>query len=369
MYICIFLFLLQNKLLKKIFCDEDPKLVVPNVKIKISAQKPTTNTPKQNKKTVGSQFRDSLNMLMSTLNATTPHYVRCIKPNDTKEAFEYNPIRAVQQLRACGVLETIRISAAGFPSQRTYAEFFQRFRCLCKFKEIRRDNLRETCRRILATYIKDEDKFKFGKTKVLFRAGQVAYLEKLRGERQRDACMMIQKMVRGLICRKRYQKIRRAILGLQRHARGCLARRKAQAVRRERAAIKIQCCIKGWLQRTRFLRIKRTIIGLQTYGRGWMARKRYQMMKDNAAAMTIQRFARGYLVRRACRKKINNVIIVQCCVRKFLARRIFRRLKAEARTVEHVKTLKKGLEKKIITMQHRIDEIVSYFIPIPLLTP
>ena len=103
---------------------------------------------------VGSQFRDSLNMLMGTLNATTPHYVRCIKPNDTKESFEYNPIRAVQQLRACGVLETIRISAAGFPSQRTYAEFFTRYRCLCKFKEIRRDDLKETCRRILATYIK-----------------------------------------------------------------------------------------------------------------------------------------------------------------------------------------------------------------------
>lgn len=29
----------------------------------------------------------------------------------------FDPKRAVQQLRACGVLETIRISAAGFPSR------------------------------------------------------------------------------------------------------------------------------------------------------------------------------------------------------------------------------------------------------------
>lgn len=90
---------------------------------------------------------------MSTLNATTPHYVRCIKPNDSKEAFEYNPVRAVQQLRACGVLETIRISAAGFPSQRTYNEFFLRYRCLCKFKDIRRDDLKETSRRILGRFV------------------------------------------------------------------------------------------------------------------------------------------------------------------------------------------------------------------------
>ncbi|XP_024227627.1 unconventional myosin-Va isoform X2 [Bombus impatiens] len=350
----------DNKLLKKLFSEEDPKLMVPsNVRLKVSAQKPALNSPKQNKKTVGSQFRDSLNMLMSTLNATTPHYVRCIKPNDTKEAFEYNPIRAMQQLRACGVLETIRISAAGFPSQRTYNEFFLRYRSLCKFKDIRRDDLKETCRRILGRYIKDEDKFKFGKTKVLFRAGQVAYLEKLRAERQRDACVMIQKTVRGLICRSRYKKIRCAVLGLQRYGRGYIARQKAQAVREERAATKIQARVKGWLKRRRYLQIKRTILGIQTYGRGKLARQKYERMKDNAAAIVIQRFARGYLVRMACKKKLRDIITVQSCIRRHMARKEFKRLKAEARSVEHVKSLNKGLEKKIMTLQQKITELMK----------
>ncbi|XP_071571987.1 unconventional myosin-Va isoform X1 [Temnothorax nylanderi] len=351
----------ENKLLRRLFSDEDPKLTVPHTRVKVSAQKsaPTSAANKQNKKTVGSQFRDSLNMLMATLNATTPHYVRCIKPNDEKEAFEYSPVRAVQQLRACGVLETIRISAAGFPSQRTYGDFFQRYRCLCRFKEIRRDDLKETCRRILARYINDEDKFKFGKTKVLFRAGQVAYLEKLRAEKQRDACIMIQKTVRGLIQRNRYRKIRRSILGIQRYGRGYIARKKAEAVRRERAAVKIQAQVKGWLQRRWYLQLKRTILGLQTRGRGNIARARYRMMKDHAAATVIQRFARGYLVRMACKKKLRDIVIVQSCIRKRQAKKIFRQLKAEARSVEHVKSLNKGLEMKIITLQQKINEMAK----------
>ncbi|XP_076683864.1 unconventional myosin-Va-like isoform X2 [Andrena cerasifolii] len=350
----------NNKLLKKLFSEEDPKLLVPsNVRRKVSAQKPVLSTPKQNRKTVGSQFRDSLNMLMATLNATTPHYVRCIKPNDTKEAFVYNPLRAVQQLRACGVLETIRISAAGFPSQRTYSDFFLRYRCLCRFTDIRRDDLKETCRRILSRYIKDEDKYKFGKSKVLFRAGQVAYLEKLRAERQRDACIVIQKTARGLICRIRYRKIRRAVLGLQRHGRGYIARQQAQTVREERAATKIQARVKGWLKRHRYLRMKLTIFGIQKYSRGKMARERYQLMRDHAAVTVIQRFARGYLVRKACQQKLSDIVILQAAVRRYLAKKVFRRLKAEARSVEHVKSLNKGLEKKIMTLQQKITELAK----------
>ena len=35
------------------------------------------------------QFKDSLFHLMETLNSTTPHYVRCIKPNDEKKSFTW----------------------------------------------------------------------------------------------------------------------------------------------------------------------------------------------------------------------------------------------------------------------------------------
>ena len=149
------------------------------------------------------------------------------------------------------------------------------------------------------------------------------------------------------------------MLGLQRHGRGYIARQKAQVIREERAVIKIQARVKGWLKRRRYLKTKRTILGIQKYGRGKMARGRYQLMKDNAAATVIQRFARGYLVRMACQKKLRDIVTVQAAVRRYQAKKVFRRLKAEARSVEHVKSLNKGLEKKIITLQQKITELAK----------
>lgn len=71
----------------------------------------------------------------------------------------------------------------------------------------------------------EPDMFQFGKTKIFFRAGQVAYLEKLRADKFRAACIKIQKTVRGWLQRVRYRKIHKAAVTLQRYGRGYLARR------------------------------------------------------------------------------------------------------------------------------------------------
>lgn len=78
------------------------------------------------KPTQGSIFKASLIALMETLSVTNVHYIRCIKPNDQKKPWEFHPQQVLGQLRACGVLETIRISCAGYPTRWTYEEFAER---------------------------------------------------------------------------------------------------------------------------------------------------------------------------------------------------------------------------------------------------
>ncbi|XP_043910779.1 unconventional myosin-Vb-like, partial [Protopterus annectens] len=315
---------------------------------------PATN--KEHKKTVGSQFRDSLHLLMETLNSTTPHYVRCIKPNDQKQNFRFDSLRAVQQLRACGVLETIRISAAGFPSRWTYQEFFSRYRVLMRKEDISGNDKEQTCKSTLEYLIKDPDKYQFGKTKIFFRAGQVAYLEKLRATKLFEACIMIQKVMKGWSQRRRYLQLRSSVIALQKCIRGVLARRLAEHLRRSRAAVIIQKQYRMLVVRRLYCLILEATITLQAYVRGMFARHRYHQMVEEQKAIVIQKYVRGWLTRSAFLHVRNTVVYLQCCFRRMQARRELKTLKIEARSVEHYKQLNKGMEIKLMQLQQKLDE-------------
>uniref|UniRef100_A0A803SNB3 Myosin VA n=1 Tax=Anolis carolinensis TaxID=28377 RepID=A0A803SNB3_ANOCA len=224
-------------------------------------------------------FRNSLHLLMETLNATTPHYVRCIKPNDFKIPFMFDEKRTVQQLRACGVLETIRISAAGFPSRWTYQEFFSRYRVLMKQKDVLSDR-KQTCKNVLEKLILDKDKYQFGKTKIFFRAGQVAYMEKIRADKLREACIRIQKTIRGWLFRKKYLRMRKAAITVQRYVRGYQARCLASFLRRTKAATIIQKFRRMYATRKRYRRTRASTVALQSYMRGYLARKKYRRVRQ-----------------------------------------------------------------------------------------
>ncbi|XP_047288801.1 unconventional myosin-Vc isoform X3 [Homo sapiens] len=220
-----------------------------------------------------SKFRSSLYLLMETLNATTPHYVRCIKPNDEKLPFEFDSKRIVQQLRACGVLETIRISAQSYPSRWTYIEFYSRYGILMTKQELSFSDKKEVCKVVLHRLIQDSNQYQFGKTKIFFRAGQVAYLEKLRLDKLRQSCVMVQKHMRGWLQRKKFLRERRAALIIQQYFRG------QQTV-------------------SLYQLIRMATITMQAYSRGFLARRRYRKMLEEHKAVILQKYARAWLARR-----------------------------------------------------------------------
>ncbi|XP_055088211.1 unconventional myosin-Va isoform X2 [Periophthalmus magnuspinnatus] len=350
-------------LLVELFQDEEkatsPTGQVPGTggrtRLSVKPDKSRDKSSKEHKKTVGCQFRNSLQMLMDTLNATTPHYVRCIKPNDFKQAFTFDPKRAVQQLRACGVLETIRISAAGFPSRWTYQEFFSRYRVLMKQKDVLPDK-KLTCRNVLEKLVQDQDKYQFGKTKIFFRAGQVAYLEKLRADKLRAACIRIQKTIRCWLARKKYLHQRKAAITIQRFTRGYQARCLAKFLRRTQAATIIQKYQRMYVERKRYRQKQAAALAMQRVLRAYMARQKYLALVREAKVVIIQKRVRGWLARCWYKRCLRSIVYLQCCIRRMRARRELKKLKIEARSVEHFKKLNKGMENKIMQLQRKIDE-------------
>ncbi|XP_007194952.2 unconventional myosin-Vc isoform X3 [Balaenoptera acutorostrata] len=268
--------------------------------------------------TVGSKFRSSLYLLMETLNATMPHYVRCIKPNDEKLPFEFDSKRIVQQLRACGVLETIRISAQSYPSRWTYIEFYSRFGILMTKQELSFSDKKEVCKVILHRLVQDSNQYQFGKTKIFFRAGQVAYLEKLRLDKLRQGCVVIQKHIRGWLQRKKFLRERRAALIIQQYFRGQQTVRKAvtaTALKEAWAAIIIQKYCRAHLVRNLYQLIRVAAITIQAYTRGFLARRRYRKMLEEHKAVILQKYARAWLVRRRFQNIRRFVINIQLTYR------------------------------------------------------
>ncbi|CAF1195423.1 unnamed protein product [Rotaria sp. Silwood1] len=316
----------------------------------------TSKVQAQRKKTVATQFRESLTSLMAALNATEPHYVRCIKPNDQKAPFTFEPRRAVQQLRACGVLETVRISAAGYPSRWTYHDFFVRYRLLARSSLIDRTNYRRTCENILKNLISDKDKYQFGNTKIFFRAGQVAYLEKLRSEKLRACTIKIQTTYRGYYARKRYLKIRRTTLALQTLSRRYLARKHAEDIRRTRVVTLFQSLWRMQLAFRSFQALRIIVIDIQSRCRGYLVRQNLQQRMIERSVLTIQSSIRMWIARRRFLTFQHAIILLQSHQRRREACLEVKQLRVEQRSIAHQKQLNKGLENKIISLQHKIDE-------------
>ncbi|XP_010848118.1 PREDICTED: unconventional myosin-Vb [Bison bison bison] len=321
-----------------------------------SSRPPVKASNKEHKKTVGYQFRSSLHLLMETLNATTPHYVRCIKPNDEKLPFHFNPKRAVQQLRACGVLETIRISAAGYPSRWSYHDFFNRYRVLVKKRDLANSDKKAICRSVLESLIKDPDKFQFGRTKIFFRAGQVAYLEKLRADKFRAATIMIQKAVRGWLQKVKYRRLKGATLTLQRYCRGYLARRLAKHLRRTWAAVVLQKQYRMQRARRAYQRVRRAAVIIQAFARGMFVRRIFHQVLREHKATVIQKHVRGWMARRRFQRLRGAAVVIQCGFRRLKAKQALKALRIEARSAEHLKRLNVGMENKIVQLQRKIDD-------------
>jgi myosin V len=303
------------------------------------------------KPTLGGIFKSSLIELMHTINNTDVHYIRCIKPNEGKEAWVFEGPMVLSQLRACGVLETVRISCAGYPTRWTYEEFALRYYMLvpsASWTSEIREMANKILTKALGTSTKEGlDKYQLGLTKIFFRAGMLAFLENLRTNRLNDCAIMIQKNLKAKYYRRKYLEARNAILLFQSITRGHLARKYAQEIRTIKAATTIQRVWRGQKERKSFNAIRNNVILAQAAAKGFLRRREIMDTRLGNAAVVIQRNWRSRQQMRSWRQYRKKVIIIQSLWRGKRARRGYKKIREEARDLKQISY---KLENKVVEL-------------------
>ncbi|ODO03097.1 hypothetical protein I350_05942 [Cryptococcus amylolentus CBS 6273] len=309
------------------------------------------------KPTLGSIFKNSLSSLMETIRLTNVHYIRCIKPNEAKKAWDLDPQQVLSQLRACGVLETIRISCVGYPSRWEYAQFAERYHIMLSQQEWNENmELQDLCSVLLQKLLPDDDKYQLGATKIFFRAGALAFLEAMRSRKQYEMATTIQKYIRRRLAYKEYRKMRESSVIIQLWWKSLLAKRSLLTLKNEKLAVMLQQAIRSRRERVKYLHLRAAIIGLQSAIRRNLATMEREEKRKQGGAVQLQSLFRGLVVRNHYQSQVRRVVLLQSHWRRKLAARELKLLKTEAKSASKLKEMSYQLENKVVVLTQTLQK-------------
>eukprot|EP01056_Protomagalhaensia_sp_Gyna25_P005567 Protomagalhaensia_sp_Gyna_25__5566@NODE_760_length_2680_cov_63_492238_g596_i0_p1_GENE_NODE_760_length_2680_cov_63_492238_g596_i0NODE_760_length_2680_cov_63_492238_g596_i0_p1_ORF_typecomplete_len866_score208_02Myosin_head/PF00063_21/1_9e186TniB/PF05621_11/0_0065TniB/PF05621_11/76TniB/PF05621_11/1_3e04ABC_tran/PF00005_27/0_0049AAA_22/PF13401_6/0_091AAA_22/PF13401_6/9_1e02AAA_22/PF13401_6/2_2e03AAA_16/PF13191_6/0_12RNA_helicase/PF00910_22/4_7RNA_helicase/PF00910_22/2e02T2SSE/PF00437_20/0_2AAA_19/PF len=79
---------------------------------------------------IASQFLIQLDTMMKIIMETEPHFIRCIKPNETKKPLDWANDKVLNQLFSLSILEALQLKKLGFSWRRPFGEFVYNYRYL-----------------------------------------------------------------------------------------------------------------------------------------------------------------------------------------------------------------------------------------------
>ncbi|TDH06699.1 hypothetical protein EPR50_G00116980 [Perca flavescens] len=152
--------------------------------------------------TVAVQQRNSLSEVISKLQACTPHFVECVRPNASGQPDSFDSFHVSTQLQYIGVLEMVRMIRYGYPVRLSFPGFLSRYKDLVvpTLGDKKKLSPEERCRSVLQQA--KLQGWQMGSSKVFLRYWQADQLN--------DRCYQLhkkiitcQKVVRGWLARQR----------------------------------------------------------------------------------------------------------------------------------------------------------------------
>lgn len=192
--------------------------------------------------TVSFQFRSQLDILMNTLRSTSPHYIKCIKPNAQKQPDSFSGCLVLEQLRYSGALEVVRIRQEGYSVCLTFLQFYEIFEKLAfqrgwtPSEHSNDDEAKGYATVLLNENLQSLVDFQVGKTKVFLKSDSYEKMhfavEAFLGQKVRK----FQGLVRRNMAVKRFRAAVRSVLAIQKTIRMQLARKRYRKSMAEKLA-------------------------------------------------------------------------------------------------------------------------------------
>jgi hypothetical protein len=330
--------------------------------------------------TVGAHFSKQLTELRAKIDLTSPHYVRCLKPNGLLVPDHFDPLMIVEQLRCAGVVEAVRVSRVGYPQRYNHSQFVARYRTLgldAMKKAGRKLKPVEALVNAIGTKMaamkaqaqSDSSEHKsfadsldllevgiqVGKTKVFLRRKAFDVLERMRKDYMATAAIKIQATGRGYIEFRMYKETKAATLILQCWCRISLARQTVQARREFINSQRIQSARRGYVARRSFLCALAISRWCQRLHRGAIGRARYHQLNQVRKATVIASYWRGLPHRRRYNNLKSSVLIVQCAVRCRISRSMLKELRVDAKSLQNVAQERDKMREKMEEMRLELE--------------
>ena len=241
---------------------------------------------------VASQFCSSLQSLVSDIEKTQPHFIRCIKSNLTKSSNMFDGGEVLRQLKYAGMMETIRIRREGYAVRETHQNFYNRFYILLHSKDLKRGEDVSHLIKVLSKRLKITDSdWQMGHSKIFLRRDLAAKLDRMALLRVHCAARTVSKFGR-FVAERRASKVIT-----------CWARFRIHLLRKyhEQAAVTKIASI--WKMRKAVLEYKtsqQAVLKLQTLCRKRLAIKFVRKLRDPYEEMSFKDLELLYQEKNEC---------------------------------------------------------------------
>ncbi|KAL8426640.1 hypothetical protein Efla_005897 [Eimeria flavescens] len=132
---------------------------------------------------IASQFLRSLGSMIGIIRETEPHFIRCLKPNETKRPLDWDSPKVLNQLFSLSILEALQLRQIGYSYRRSFSDFVKRFRWLDLGAASSNADRKEVAQHILEASGLESREWVIGKTMVFMKADAAKRLEVLQVKR------------------------------------------------------------------------------------------------------------------------------------------------------------------------------------------